>query len=230
MLLCTLTNKLFGKLERLLFMIKQILKFFILLSIVPVAYSDNQLEEVPQFTYFHDVNKFDIAGVRLGMNAKEAEQKIRAKLQLDSSQIEYDSYPKVNIVTKTKEPRYFIVKKGDIEISVNFTPAVPADLENPMLVSSVTYKMPRTPQNMLSMQKLALKKYGKPSNGVRKTDREFSTYKWCYVVEEKRNWGCAHSSGAKLVLSPPTLTMSDISYHNAVNEYINKLKSSNAEF
>ncbi len=212
-------------------MVKQVLKFFFLVCItLQAAYSNDHLEEVQQFTYFHNVDQFDTAGIRLGMNAKEAEQQIIAKLQIDRSQVKYDPFPRKNLVTNTKQSNYFTVKKGDIEIHVGLTAAVPFNLKNPMLVSSVRYKMPRTPQNMLNMQKLAFKKYGKPSNGVRITDREFSGYKWCNVVEEKKKWGCLHSTGAKLVLNPPELSMTDLSYHNAVVEYRNKIESSNPIF
>jgi len=110
------------------------------------------------------------------------------------------------------------------------TAAVPADYEHPMRVSLVVYEMPYTPQHMKGMQKLALEKYGKPSNGVRKTDNELTTYTWCDVPAEKQTSGCAHSIGARMKLHPPRLEMTDPRYLAAVVEYVSQAKPSDQEF
>lgn len=209
---------------------KNIIRIFIAIPLLLSVFSVKAFDEVPQFTFFHDVSQFDVAGVKLGMTVKEAEAAIRTKLNVTDNEIRYDAYPRKNRVTNTKEPGYFVVKKGSMEVQVSFVPAVPLNPEDPMIVSLVSFKMPRTPENMASMQKLAFEKYGKPSNGVRKADREFTAYKWCYVEESKRPWGCVHSTGAKLSLNPPQLEMTDVSYQKAVNDYLNKLNSSTPEF
>jgi len=82
---------------------------------------------------------------------------IRTKMKLSDDEVEHDRYPRINKITNTKEPSYFVVKIGNMEVSVGLTPAVPPNRENPMLVSHVIFQMPRTPENKLSMQSSLLK-------------------------------------------------------------------------
>ena len=189
----------------------------------------HSFDEVPQFTFFHDVSQFDVAGVKLGMTVKEAEAAIKSKLNVTDADIRR-GFPQKNRVTNTEEYSYFNVTKGNMEITISLTPAIPPNAEDPMVVSLVSFKMPRTPENMANMQKLAFEKYGKPSNGVRKADREFTSYKWCYVEESKRSLGCVHSTGAIIRLDPPQIQMSDNSYNKAVVDYLNKQDSSTPQF
>jgi hypothetical protein len=172
-----------------------------------------------------DAGEFDIAGVKLGMTVKVAIEAITNKLDVSKAEVKFDKYPMKNLVTQTKEPKYFSVKKGGAEITVYMEPKVPHDINDPMIVSSVVYKQQWTPENAKAMKDMALKKYGEPSNGVIGV-----SYQWCSKPHSNPGFGCSEFKGPKLKLSGVKLELGNSQYHQAVIDFMNKKKNSKPTF
>ena len=172
-----------------------------------------------------DAGEFDIAGVKLGMRLKDAVAAITAKLDIKKHEIEFEKFLRPNPVTKTKEPYYFIVKKGGASITVHMQPKVPRDIEDPMLVSSVIYEQPWTQENVRAMKNMALEKYGEPSNGV-----VGSSYQWCGKPHSNPGFGCFEFEGAKLEYSGTKLQLTNFLYQQAVIDFMNKRITSKPMF
>ncbi|MBU2704502.1 hypothetical protein KCM76_00815 [Zooshikella marina] len=172
-----------------------------------------------------DAEQFDIAGVKLGMSKKAAITAITQKLGLGVNAVKFDEFSQVNPVTKTKEPAYFTVKTANMSVVVHMQPKVPYDANEPMVVSIIIYEQPWTQQNALAMKKMALEKYGKPSNGVIGV-----AYHWCIEPHSNPGFGCSEFYGPKLVLSGTRLRLEDTQYQQAVIDFMNKRKTSKPVF
>lgn len=172
-----------------------------------------------------DAIAFDVAGVKLGMTPTEAVAAASSKLQIDKRAIEFDKFPKRNLVTRSKEPEYFIAKSGLARLFVHFSPRMPVDKANPMVVSHIIYEMPWTPDNVKSMQATAIQKYGPTSNGILG-----ARYEWCARPSKNIGEGCSEFQGPKLSLSGTRLELTDPSFQQAVINFIDKAQSATPGF
>lgn len=172
-----------------------------------------------------DAEQFDIAGVKLGMTPEAAATAITGKLGIDKRSIEFDKFPGQNIVTNSKEPKYFIAKTSGASIRVHFEPNVPYNPKKKMAVSMIIYEQPWTPDNIVAMKQMAIEKYGLPSNGTDGTG-----YKWCLQPHSNPSLGCSGFRGPKLELFGTKLELEDSRYRQAVIDYMDKNASSKPIF
>ena len=184
----------------------------------------------------HDVTTFDIAGITLGMGSDEAIEKMT---ELTGVAFENMStgYREPNPVTGNDEISYAIAETDDFEISVSFTAAVPFNEETPLVVSSISFQMPQTPDNMASMRARAFEKYGSPTDGSTEDPDHFDLA-WCTIPEDTPTASCSSGVGSYLKLgrgmsglsSVRELLLFDISYADAVSDFVNGENSSEPKF
>lgn len=177
-----------------------------------------------------DASQFDVSGVKLGMSPAEAVAAASSKLQIDKRSVEFDKFPQLNEVTRSKEPRYFTAAHGTSKLTVYFFPKIPTDKSNPMLVGLVKYEMIWTPENAQSMKMAALEKYGQPSNGTMDLDSQYGTMdsQWCLQPNKNLRFGCLDFEGPKLQFqfydasnaSHVSIQLQDSTYQKAVNDFI----------
>ncbi len=172
-----------------------------------------------------DASQFDVSGVKLGMSAAEAVAAASTKLQIDKRAIEFDKFPKVNLVTKSRQPEYFTATNGSGKLTVYFYPNIPPDKSNQMLVGLVKYEMPWTPENARSMKAAAIDKFGPPSNGTIGA----STH-WCLNPDKNLGNGCGEFQGPKLTLSGVSMELQNPAIQQAITDYINKSQSTKPAF
>jgi len=199
-------------------MMRILLPFICAVTTVTTAYAADVARSV-------DASQFDVSGVKLGMTRSEAVATATAKLKIDKQSVEFDKFPQVNQVTKSKEPQYFIATNGSGKLTVYFYPKIPTDKSNPMLVGLVKYEMPWTLENAQSMKAAALEKYGQPSNGT-----VGASYEWCSKPSKNVGEGCFEFKGPKLALSGVSIELTDPTYQTAVIDFINKSQSSKPAF
>lgn len=170
-----------------------------------------------------DCEQFDVAGIRLGMSQNEAVTAISEKWKVGKKDIQFQSFPQMNPVTKTKEPQYFTVKREGAEVNVHFSPRVPYDKSRPMAVSAIIYKQPSTPQNMTAMREAAIEKYGPP------TDHQGS---WCLNPHPNPGIACSQdqNNGPTLLLVGAELRLNDPRYFKALTEHLQMKQSGKANF
>lgn len=172
-----------------------------------------------------DAEKFDIAGVKLGMTPDAAVTAVAAKLGIDKRSIEFDKFPQQNVVTNSKEPKYFTAKSGGASITVHFEPNVPYNPKNKLAVSMIVYEQPWTPENTAAMKQMAIEKYGDPSNGSVGV-----SFQWCINPHDNPGFGCSEFRGAKLELGGTKLQLEDFRYRQSVIDYMNKSLNSKPVF
>lgn len=180
----------------------------------------------------HDASQFDVAGLKLGMGAKEAMAKVSEDFGVAPEDMR-TSMAKENPVTGKDEITYFIAQTDNFELHVSVTAAVPPNEETPMVVSSVTYSTQGTPQNQAMVRERALEKYGAPTRGKEDEPVHFPLA-WCTIPADQPNASCEVVPGPYLSLkngmSGIELTLSDQSYRNAVRDFVNGVQSSKPEF
>lgn len=164
-----------------------------------------------------DASGFDVAGVKLGMTAAEAIAAASSTLHIDKRAIEFDKFPMWNQVAQSKEPGYFIAKNGLDKLTVRFSPRVPIDKANPMVVNLISYELPWTPENIKSMQVAAIQKYGPTSYGI-----GGASYRWCARPSKNIAKGCNEFMGPKLSLSGSILELADPSFQQAFHNFRNE--------
>lgn len=174
-----------------------------------------------------EAEKLDVAGIKTGMSKTEAVSAITKKLKIDKKAVQFEKDSTLNQVTNTKEPKYFTVKDGLSTVTVNFEPNVPPDKKRPMVVSTVIYEQPWTPDNVSTMNKAALEKYGQPSNGTLG-----AVWQWCISPSDNPGLGCSDykNKGAVLELSGSRLELTDMRYSNARVEYMTKKQTAKPNF
>ena len=172
-----------------------------------------------------DAEQFDIAGIKLGMSPQAAVAAISTRLKIEKSTIQFEKYPQKNIVTNSKEPKYFTAKTSGASVTAYFEPAIPYNPQSKMIVSMVIYEQPWTPENVSAMNKMAIEKYGQPSNGTTGV-----SYQWCLQPHSNPGFGCSEYRGPKLELSGTKLQLEDFKYHQAFIDYMNKNSSSKPTF
>ncbi len=173
-----------------------------------------------------DATELDIAGIKLGMSVQEAVSAVSAKLGISKQSIEFDKYPSLNIITNSKEAKYFTAKTRGASVSVHFEPRVPYNPANKLAVSMVIYEQPWTPDNAAAIKEMALEKYGYPSNGT-----IGMVFEWCQQAHSNPGIGCSiESNQPKLSYHGTELKLTDPRYGQAVNDYRNKKNSSKPVF
>ena len=184
----------------------------------------------------HDVSGFDIAGITLGMGSEEA---IAAMAELTGVPLEdmNTSFPEANPVTGQDEITYATAATDDFEISISLSAAVPPNKNQPLIVSRITFQMPRSPENIASMRTRALEKYGAPTDG-KIDDPDHFDLAWCMIPADNPTASCSSGVGKYLELrggldglrSVRQLTLFDISYSDAVGDFVNGENSSEPKF
>lgn len=172
-----------------------------------------------------DAGEFDIAGIKLGMTPEEAIGAVTEKLQIGKSALEFDKFPKLNVVTSSREPEYFKAGLDGVSIIVHFEANVPYNPQRKMAVSKIGYEQPWSTDNKLAVKEMALKKYGQSSNGTQGV-----TLQWCLVPHKNPGLGCSEFKGPVLSLRGTKLELFDSRYRQAVIDFTNKSKSSKPVF
>lgn len=141
-----------------------------------------------------DARTLDIAGVKTGMDYSEARAAIAAHFHVAPSGIETDPALGVNDVTHTKLPSYLTYEKDGMRFNVSFVGRVPVDKSRPLVVDQIHYEVPWTQQNVQTMAKAALEKYGKPSTVMAGQEE------WCLKPDNPMS-GCDAGDQATLKLN-----------------------------
>jgi len=97
-----------------------------------------------------DVSDFDIAGVKTGMDYKEALAAAANHFQIAPSKIK-------------KMPDRLSYLKDGIQLNIDFVTRIPVDKEHPLVVRMVLYSIVSTDENIAAMKEAAVDKYGAPS-------------------------------------------------------------------
>lgn len=157
-----------------------------------------------------DVTKFDIAGVKTGMDYDETVKAITEHFHVPASALEVDKYPGMNIVTGNKQPQYVAYEKEGVKLLVHFEGRVPADPKHALVVSQVSYELPYSTENKNAMGKAASEKYGVPSNAP------YTPMVWCRAPGKMATMACPPDlEQPVLTLSGTTLEMKDPSWSAA---------------
>ena len=168
-----------------------------------------------------DALSLDIAGVKLGISQAEAIKAITSTLKIKKTDLKFDSYPPVNIVTGAKDPKYFIVQHGVSKISVYLIPNAINPKSSSQVVNLIIYEMPWTTDNVNSMKKSAISKYGNPSFKMG------DSYQWC--LDPKNIHGCP-AQGPTLKYYSTKLKLHDLKYNEALVQFRDKQQSSKPVF
>ncbi len=177
----------------------------------------------------HDVSKFDIGGVMLGMSLAEATAAIKETYGVTDDQIRTRQSYRENVVTGDKALDGLSVETDAFEMDLSLTPKVPHDPEHPVLVSQIRLEIAGTPENVASMRERAFEKYGAPTKGSVDDPAHFRA-EWCTLPADNPTASCSWSVGGKLTLEPGELHMFDSQYSDAVVEFTNSQKTVTPKF
>ena len=134
--------------------------------------------------HFYDITQFDIEGVKLGMSLQEAQAAVIKSLKVPESAVKLVSDVTLSEITEVTTPLYFSVVKDKAKLIVFFKPAIPVDKDQPLRVHTVSYQLRWHSQDAASMRSSVIKKYGYPTNGIKRGDK-YSRLEWCWVPPEK---------------------------------------------
>ncbi len=174
-----------------------------------------------------DARTLDIAGVKTGMDYDQALHAVIEHFHVTVSQIRPDPLPVENAITHTKLPMNFVYEKDGVRLQVSFVPRVPVDRAHPLAVASVDYVEPYTRQNVAEMTKAAIAKYGIQSNAP--TDLPLN---WCEKPSDNPGIGCSTDPGSQAILelSQVHMKLTDPAWRNAVDSYLDNMKSTKPNF
>ena len=172
-----------------------------------------------------DAEKFDVAGVKLGMTPEEAASALVKTLGVSRKRIEFKKALQANPITKRKEIGILILDADKASLKVYFEPNVPFNARRKLSANLIIYEQEWTPDNVESMKQAALQKYGEPSNGTVPV-----VWEWCTEPSENVGLGCSGFHGAVLKFSQTDLRLEDPKYREAVNNFRNKMNSSKPIF
>lgn len=156
-----------------------------------------------------DVESFDIAGVRPGMSMDEAFAAITRHYGIKKSAIRPEGLPGYNQVTGVKEPAVFYVEHGGATIAMSFVPRLPVDAARPHVLWNISYKLPLSTNNSLSLRQAAIEKYGQPTADT----------VWCRNPTSSAIGGCPVTEPS-LQLLGRELQLSNPGYRDAVLQYV----------
>lgn len=176
----------------------------------------------------YDCTKFDILGVKLGMDSKEAVKLISDKTgafpQGDGQGL--NPYGKAkNLFKKKNTPLSKIItfKKDGVKVILNVKTTVPQkkDKKGAMSVWRIEYELENVPVNRKSMAELAIKKYGKPTHESKWEDRY--SYTWC--APPKDNPDRCDVGEPVMNFSSATIKLEHFNYHKIVEAYFDDKKA-----
>ena len=163
-----------------------------------------------------DVTKFDIAGVKTGMDYGESVKAITEHFHVPASSLDVDKYPAVNVVTGDKQPQYVAYEKDGVKLLVHFEGRVPPDPNHALVVSQISYEVPYSTENKNAMASAAVKKYGVQSNAP------YTPMVWCNTPGKMATMACGPSPEQPVLkLSGTSLELNDPSWTNARIKLIN---------
>ena len=172
-----------------------------------------------------DARSFDIAGVKTGMGYDEAVTAAAKNFHVGKNEIKA-GYARDNLVTNNKMPLDFSYEKDGVRLVVHFEPRVPADKQQPLAVSQISYEMPWTPANKSAMGQAVLEKYGRQSNYPNDLNLE-----WCQKPSSNPGMGCSTDmTQAVLKYSGVSVQLYDPAWTNARVEFVNRSNSRKPSF
>lgn len=178
----------------------------------------------------HDVGQFDIAGVKLRMTQAEALAAVKESLGVTDNQIDAQQDYQESRVTQKRELSYYSIKTDNIEMMISFGVQVPPNLEEPVIVQGVTFKMSGDGQITETMRARALEKYGTPTTG-RVSDPAHFQVEWCNWPEGDTTGSCTTKEGAYLVFDGGReLNMRDPDVDREMVEFLNNKPVSKPKF
>ncbi|MDF7757980.1 hypothetical protein PU683_00355 [Kosakonia cowanii] len=152
-----------------------------------------------------DVTKFDVAGVKTGMDYDEVVKAITTHFNVPASALQVDKYPQDNLVTGNKQPKFVGYEKEGVKLQVYFEGRVPVDAKHPLAASMITYELPWSTVNKEAMEKAAVEKYGPASNAPYSTPMV-----WCKEPGKQAGMACSSTTQqAVLKLSNTSLELDD---------------------
>ncbi len=172
-----------------------------------------------------DAEKFDVAGVKLGMTPEEAASALVKTLGVSRKRIEFKNEIQANPVTKKKEIEILILDADKASLKVYFEPNVPFNARRKLSASLIIYEQEWTRDNVESMKQAALQKYGEPSNGTIPV-----VWEWCAEPSDNLGLGCSGFRGAVMEFNRTRLRLEDPKYKEAVNKFRDKMNSSKPIF
>lgn len=166
-----------------------------------------------------DPTAFDVAGVKTGMDMKEAITAITKHFKVDKSKLSItppEGYP----VDEMKRNR-IIYNNGGESFAVWMVPRVPVDKARPQVVEEIIYSIGNTPENKKITREAAIGKYGTPIQS------SIDSAVWCQYPTQSPIMGvnCNDSKNrARLELNTNGifLTLRDKSWGDAITEYLKK--------
>lgn len=166
-------------------------------------------KEVPRSV---DASNFDIAGVRLGMNATDSFKALQDNLKVPRDKINIDSISRAT----GKPPRSLQVYIGKTTYSVFFGENIYND-KSPTIVTAIQVSMPQ--QGRGSLKEAAIEKYGISSG---ESLALMADAVWCKDPGKDDYFTCSRFKGPVLKLTGAGLWFSDTSYDVDYNEYQKK--------
>ncbi|MDO4435159.1 MAG: hypothetical protein Q4B71_01935 [Cardiobacteriaceae bacterium] len=159
-----------------------------------------------------DPTEFDVAGIKLGMSRDEAIQALAKSQEVDTGEIQLQTYPPKNKITGETEPHSFELKKDHTNIIVTLTPVPEAG--GKLAVSRISYNIAYTEENVKALEEAVLAKYGKPSYGG------IGGWRYCKEIDEKELMKCKNIyTDPQLIYNHTTLTLQDPRLESALEAW-----------
>ncbi|MCF6252736.1 MAG: hypothetical protein L3J75_15935 [Methylococcaceae bacterium] len=163
-------------------------------------------KEVPRSV---DASNFDIAGVKLGMNATDSFKALQENLKVTKDKINIDSISRAT----GKPPKSLQVYIGKTTYSIFFGENIYDD-KSPTIVTAIQVSMPQ--QNRESLKEAAIEKYGRSSGG---SNALMADAVWCKDPGKDDYFTCSRFKGPVLKLTGAGLWFSDTSYDTDYIKY-----------
>lgn len=177
----------------------------------------------------YDVGQFDIAGVKLRMTAAEALEAVKATLGVTDDQIRATEDYRENPVTQKAELSFYTIRTDNIDMTISLAPQVPHDVENPVIVQGVTFKMTGTGSIVEDMKTRAIEKYGVPTTG-RVEDPPHLRAEWCDWPEGDTSGSCGSKGIAWIAIDRNELSMRDPGVDREMRDFLQNAPSTAPKF
>lgn len=150
-----------------------------------------------------DASKFDLLGVRLGMPQNEALKILTTALGVDLNAIQW----KKNVISGEYDYTDCTINNNNSKYEISFFESGGKGDRSKMIVKSIRYEIPNSPENRIALRKSAISKYGPPSNAAYPKN----SAEWC-IRPDKYLSACHAYDGPQLrceQVGTPSLTLSD---------------------
>jgi hypothetical protein len=166
-----------------------------------------------------DVTRLDIGGVKLAMRKDEAVIAISTSLKIAKDNVVLTKCAREAGFFGKKEPTgpCLVVSHGVGKFTIFLDTCTPEASE--MIVTGVKYEMPSTPDNIASIEKAVIEKYGYPTHfspGIH------NIYDWCLKPSVANGNQCFFTDGPVLEFHETSLKMIDIQCEKAWDKFMEK--------